>query len=249
MGYISTISINDNAIKLRTLLGEDETSPIDVFSLIQNHEHITMVSYPLSEEVSGMCIKDDDNMIIVVNSSMSIGRQRFTIAHELCHLFFHDENCYICTKKFAENDKSLEYEADIFASFFIAPYGALRSMFGKLKKELQTLSNTVIALEQFYGLSHQAMLLRLYRDGFISKKELESLTQLSPAKLALKLGYSASLYFPDKSREKFTTGKYIRLANEILDQDKISDAKYEELLLDAFRSDLVYGDEFEGLND
>jgi hypothetical protein len=38
-----------------------------------------------------------------------------------------------------------------------------------------------------------------------------------------------------------TYGRYIKRAEELLERRLISEGKYEELLLEAFRADLVYG--------
>ena len=38
-----------------------------------------------------------------------------------------------------------------------------------------------------------------------------------------------------------TYGRYIKRAEDLLSRGLISDGKYEELLLEAFRADLVYG--------
>ena len=43
-----------------------------------------------------------------------------------------------------------------------------------------------------------------------------------------------------------TYGNYINQVEELYSKGLISNGKYEELLLDAFRTDLVYGDEEEG---
>ena len=52
-------------------------------------------------------------------------------------------------------------------------------------------------------------------------------------------------------RQYFTTGEYIRKVEKLAELDKVSNGKKEELLLDAFRADIVYNlDEGEGyLND
>jgi hypothetical protein len=58
---------------------------------------------------------------------------------------------------------------------------------------------------------------------------------------ALKLGYDASLYLPlPDNKQYMTNGSYIKLAEELKEKDIISDGKYEELLLDAFRPDMVF---------
>ena len=41
--------------------------------------------------------------------------------------------------------------------------------------------------------------------------------------------------------DEATFGKYIKLAEELKSKEAISQGKYEELLLDGFRSDIVYG--------
>ncbi len=43
-------------------------------------------------DISGMLRKENDKIIIYVNSSESIMRKRFTIAHELGHYFLHLKN-------------------------------------------------------------------------------------------------------------------------------------------------------------
>ena len=88
------------AAVLRKRLGEDDSSPIDIFSLVQELEGLTLVYYPMGEKLSGMCIKGQKgNNLIAINSAMTIGRQRFSMAHELYHLFF--DNCMmsVCGKR------------------------------------------------------------------------------------------------------------------------------------------------------
>ena len=41
--------------------------------------------------------------------------------------------------------------------------------------------------------------------------------------------------------DEATFGKYIKLAEELKSKEAISQGKYEELLLEGFRSDIVYG--------
>ena len=41
---------------IRKKLGEDSNSPIDIFTLAQNIENLTLVYYPMGNNISGMCI-------------------------------------------------------------------------------------------------------------------------------------------------------------------------------------------------
>lgn len=47
------------------------------------------------------------------------GRQRFTIAHELYHLFFHEDfKRVICSADFESNKDPKKKQIDMFASYF-----------------------------------------------------------------------------------------------------------------------------------
>lgn len=62
---------------------------------------------------------------------------------------------------------------------------------------------------------------------------------------ARKLGYDTNLYQQvesDKAEQK-VLGQYVQMANQLFEQRKISAGKYEELMLDGFRADIIYGDE------
>ena len=106
------IKLNSFAVELRRDWDLNPYSPIDLFSIVLSKlPDLTILFYPMSDSTSGMCIKningikineskkkvdssDDDyceDMIICINSNMSKGRQRFTLAHELYHLLFEED--------------------------------------------------------------------------------------------------------------------------------------------------------------
>lgn len=236
------IELNSEAIMLRKEFGEDTNSPIDIFSLIHNNEDLTMIFYPMSGRVSGICIRDGNNKIIGVNSTSTYGRQRFTIAHELYHLFFHEKyDKIVCFTDFEMDKDTKEKEADIFASYFLAPYEAL-SYFIKnnIKKEELDVED-VVKIEQNFGISRQAMLWRLVNDGYLSYNRANTMKK-GIIVSARRLGYDDRLYTPTPEDQQYATfGKYIKLVEELKNKDLISQGKYEELLLNGFRSDIVYG--------
>ena len=243
------IDINSDAIALRRDFGEDPYSPIDIFSLLNNFESVTIVFYPMSDRISGICIRDEESKLIAINSALSYGRQRYSAAHELCHLFFHEDLKSIICAKDLDSDKSpQEKEADIFASFFLAPYESLNTFIKtKLKKTRHDLDvNDVIRIEQHYGLSRQATLWRLINDGYLTGEAAASMKN-GIIRSAVRLGYDDKLYKPTSSDKQYLTlGKYIELAEELKNKELISNGKYEELLLDSFRADIVYGLDSEG---
>ena len=102
----------------------------------------------------------------------------------------------------------------------------------------------IIRLEQYFGVSHQATVLRLKENKILSQQETDSCLLMSVKKRAKDMGYSGNLYEPLPPDKQYGTfGSYIEQANLLIQRDLISEGKYESLLLDAFRSDLVYGDD------
>ena len=235
---IDKMELSIKASQIRKKLGEDESSPIDIFALSQTIDSLTLMFYPLGKNISGACFKNSNSSIIAINSDMSLGRQRFSLAHELYHLFFdEDQSSTICSSK-----------ADKFASYFLAPpaalYGAIQKRKSLTGKPLSL--GDIIRLEQHFGISHQAMLVRLSEEKEISAEDIDSM-QSGIISAAARLGFDVSLYKPSPEDKKVQVlGHYIYQADNLLQADVISMGKYEELLLDAFRDDIVFGGEEEG---
>lgn len=232
-------NILQQAIALRKKLGEDTTAPIDIFSLVHNIPDLTIVVYPMGNNISGMCIKANFGSIIAINSGMSMGRQRFSLAHELYHLYYDEANLKtICFQKIGVGSIT-EKRADEFASLFLMP---VTDNIDNTKDSTHTISiKQIVSLEQKYGLSRQATLYRLTSEGLMTMKEANRYRQ-NVIDSALRYGYTADLYKPTPKEHQYGTyGHYIRQANNLLEQEIISDSKYEELMLSAFRPDLVYG--------
>jgi hypothetical protein len=195
----------------------------------------------MGERISGMCIKGVEDVLIAINSSMTYGRQRFSMAHELYHYFYDDMNTMICTWDINETS-DVEKNANIFASFFLAPPAALSAAIKSTKKGRPIFDRAaVVKLEQMFGMSRQAMLVRLMDEGELSLEDTAPM-RTSIIAHALSLGYDDTLYRPlPEDKARMTYGRYIKRAEELLNCGLISDGKYEELLLEAFRTDLVYG--------
>ena len=129
---IDKLALCTKALGLRKELGEDTISPIDIFSLAHTIPQLTLVFYPMGDHLSGMCIKNDGNPVIAINSSMSVGRQRFSMAHELYHLFYDEnEQSTVCAKKIGTGN-NIERAADLFASYFLMPPVALTELIKKI---------------------------------------------------------------------------------------------------------------------
>lgn len=250
---IDKLDICTKALSLRKELGEDTISPMDIFSLAHTIPQLTLVFYPMGDHLSGMCIKNDGYPVIAVNSSMSVGRQRFSMAHELFHLYFDEnEQSTVCAMKIGSGNE-IEKVADQFASYFLMPPVALSEAIKKIQgSSADSLGiKEIVKLEQYFGVSRQAMLCRLIEDNKLTSQQADQFRQ-GVIRSAVNLGYDDTLYRPLPENKQYKTyGFYIQQAEELLEKDLVSTGKYEQLLLTAFRPDLVYGDEFQGgeLND
>ena len=234
---------------LRKRFGEDSDSPVDIFALAQNIDGLTIVFYPLGDNLSGMCVKGQEgHNVVAVNSAMSYGRQRFSLAHEFYHLYYDDNMVVVCAKKI-NSGKAVEKEADMFASYFLMPEPALMMMAQKLtcKHAAGRLTlNDVIRIEQYFGVSHQAAVYRLIYTPYLNEDEGKSFLDEPVRRKAAVLGFSANLYLPSPEAQQYMTyGNYIDQAEQVLANGLVSTGKYEQLLMDAFRADLVYGEEEE----
>lgn len=238
------------AAMLRKQLGEDSSSPVDIFALAQQIKGLTIVYYPLGEKLSGMCIKGKEgNNVVAINSAMTLGRQRFSLAHEFYHLFFDDNMSSVCAKKMGAG-KDIEKSADMFACYFLMPDAALNMLAGELVKNNQNNRLTVddiIRIEQYYGVSHQTAIYRLLHTPYLKQNEADLYLTMAVRRRAESLGFNSDLYKPTPvAKQYWTYGNYIDQAERVIEIGLVSTGKYEELLLDAFRPDLVYGDEEEG---
>ena len=244
---IDKADLMTKAIQFRKELGEDSDSPIDIFAAAQNIEKLTLVYFPMGENLSGMCIKGSDgNCLIALNSAMSLGRQRFSLAHEFYHLRYDDSMLSICGKQIGAG-KDIEKNADMFASFFLVPAAELASkaiMLAQKNKNEKLLLDDVMKLEQYFRVSHQAMVIRLKGSPYMTQSRVDKYFKSNVRRRAEAMGYSSDLYMPLPPEKQYKTyGHYIDQADQLAAKGLISTGKYEELLIDAFRSDLVYGGE------
>lgn len=237
------MQLNSKAIQLRKELGEDDFSPIDIFPLAQNIENLTLFYYPLGENISGACIKSQNFSIIAINSGMSYGRQRFTLAHEFYHLYFDSSATHMICHKDLSTSSIIEKEANYFASYFLMPYSSLDICLNETinATNVPLSLNDIVKIEQFFGISRQALLVRLADEKRISTP-IDPALQSSIISSARRLGYDTKLYLPNQESEKRRVyGHYIKMTEDLLNADLVSNGKYEQLLLDAYREDLVYG--------
>lgn len=228
------LDLNSLAVELRRDWEIEPYSPLDIFSIVlSKYPNLTILFYPMSKNTSGMCINENNIQIIAINSYQSEGRKRFTLAHELYHLFFEDkyEERIVCINN---SDNFSEKEANIFASFLLMPDQGLKRY---IKNNVKIWDlDTILSAEQYFKISHKAFLFRLKKANQSFDNKMWDLKVSEEAK---KRGFSDELYIRGKG-EYNVLGKYIKMIDDLYEQELLSESKKKEFLIDGFRGDLVF---------
>ncbi len=230
------LEISEKANLCRKLWGLDEFTPIDIFRVVlEKLDNVTICFFDTEENLSGSSIKTKDQNIIFINSRHSLGRQRFTLAHEIYHLKY-DKQFGVCDLD--HGNDTIEEQADLFASCLLMSNGALFNY--ELENDIKEWNlDLVIQAEQYFQISHKAMLRRLSNLGRISEETAEDYLP-SITYNALIRGYDTKLYKPFSEEKNLILGNYVQMIKKAYDTDSISDSKKDELLIDAFYEKLVY---------
>ena len=242
--------LNTEAIELREKWGLNPYGSVDITSVVLSKiPDITLLYIPFSEKTSGMCIKDENIQIIGINSKMTKGRQRFTLAHELYHLLIEENSGkpIICNNPLRDDS---EREADKFASYLLMSKEGL-DQYCDMNGINEWNLTSIISVEQYFQISHRALLIRLLNKGLISRKEYDEYGGKYISYEARIRGYGDELYKPSPEEDQYMTlGKYINTIEYLDETKKISQSKKKELLLDGYRGDLVFNvDEGDDTND
>lgn len=229
------------AVESRRSLGLGLLMPVDIWKVLQM-SGVSVLVEPLASSISGLFARKGNAQLILINSAKSLGHQNFTAAHEWFHLCYNPDLAWrVCSVALPGQRDRVEREADLFAAYFFMPDEALESFLAKRKKapgQLEMID--VIALEQAYGMSHEAALIRLEETGWLDSDSVKAMKD-GVRRSARELGYSDQLYRP--TGETSFQSDYAAKAALALKRGLISEGRYEELLLEAGLEDLLYGDE------
>lgn len=223
------LRLKSNVADFRNRFGYNGTEPINFVSLLKKLDILTIFK-KLSDDFSGLSMIEGESRFILINSNHSLGRQNFTICHELYHLYYDkDFTPHKCkTGLFPKKDIN-ERMADIFASHLLLPEAGIMQLIpdAELNKDQIRLA-TLLKIEQTYGSSRKALLYQLSKMGLVSNNFVENHSKQVKAG-AHQLGYSIELYEP--TAERAILGTYGSLANKLFENEQISESHYQELML------------------
>lgn len=213
------------AQKLRADMGLNDSEPIHTKTILRKENIVTMY-LPLSENIYGLSLKYEGHKFMLINSTRTRGRQHFTIAHELYHLYLEDNpSPHICS-----NGKNIsEANADMFASAFLMPSSGINANLTTSEIKDRNISlATIIRLEQYFSVSRKALLIRLQKLNLLSQSQYDEYSLTYPIKTAKDYGYDISLY--KSGNRNLVLGDFGTLARMLFENDVISEGNYFELL-------------------
>ena len=104
----------------------------------------------------------------------------------------------------------------------------------------------IIKAEQYFQISHKAMLRKLTETERITEEESSELISDINYNARIR-GYDVKLYNPYSHEDNLILGNYIQLINKAYEQGKISESKKKELILESFNNDLLNSNEMDDL--
>lgn len=234
--------VERRALEFRSKMGISGPFHEDILRDKLEENGYILFYYPFGEQnFSGASYNKSKIKVIIINSSYPLGRQNFTLAHELGHIELHKGLDVIDLDDIPQGQ---EREADIFSSHFIMPRDEILSIISLPHDSIWTVFN-VMMLSQKFRVSYEAAFIRA-RDIFGRKKIPETLGNVQVKAMAKVFGFSLELYTPteekymsDKSYvdkllrvykdRKISMGKFLSFANDIgLDGYELLDKIREE---------------------
>jgi Zn-dependent peptidase ImmA (M78 family) len=226
------------ASKFRETNGLSANSSISLRSIIIKHNILT-ISKPL-DQVSGMAIKANDLKFILFNSNHIYSRSRFTVAHELYHLFIQDnfDSAKCNTGLHEKQSDREETNADYFAASLLMPDDGVLELIPEPERRKNKVSDaTLFRIHQYYKVSVNAAIFKLIELGLADGSYYTKYD--SKKALALNLGYDDTLFKPMEPNRHI--GDYGIIANDLYNKGLISESFYFELMnainIDPFDKD------------
>jgi Zn-dependent peptidase ImmA (M78 family) len=201
----------------------------DIFDVLA--EAAFLIRKPLAtDEISGFSTYFEEQFIVFLNSSFTLGHERYTGAHELYHIVYNrdilkKEKVIFDKAKYKEEEEA----ANIFASEFLMPEDYVKEIFHKIIKvdKNSVLPRHIIIMHNYFKVSYKAMLKRLIQLGLCSKDRYEELVKICSKEnaeilqsLTKREGYSTDLIIP--SKVTYISKEYIEFVKNNYERGNIS---------------------------
>ena len=231
MARIPEHIFEEEALSLRNSFSLGDRLPVDLEGLLLKQGILTVFT-SMSEDFCGMCLKyDKSTNFILVNSDMVLGRQNFTIAHELYHLFVQDENEFkVHSCEIVDPQSPIERRANAFASWFLMPRAGvveLMQRFGCDRKSVNAAH--IIEMCNYFGVSYMAMLIQANKILGLNPYRFDTLKSVMPIPAAKSFSLKTDVFEMPALKDK-VIGDYSSKAQALYESGLISKGHLIELL-------------------
>jgi Zn-dependent peptidase ImmA (M78 family)/transcriptional regulator with XRE-family HTH domain len=166
---------------------DQEEPPINIYLLAERLGVLVTPTY--LDKAAAVVHRADESRTppappwVLVNCTQPMERQRFSIGHEIAHLFLHQEELVAYHPHYYKRHfDQKEIEADAFAAEVLMPRGLIEESVGRLTVK-GPVEVSVILLSSIYQVSFAAMITRLYSLNLISKTVYDHLGKVKPSTL------------------------------------------------------------------
>lgn len=231
----SNLNLPDESLRLqiKELAGEvryryAKKGLSDIFDILS--EEAFLIRVPLKTiQISGFSTYFEKHFVVYLNSSFTLGHERFSGAHELYHIMFNTD--ILKREKLLLNDLQNEEDdkANIFASEFLMPEDYVKELFYKIVniEPENILPRHVIRMNNNLKVSYKAMLKRLIQLQLCSNDKYSELLEICSLENAVRLqaltnkeGYDLS--FITKSKIVYIPKQYIEFVKSNYENGAIS---------------------------
>lgn len=218
------LECKEKSAQFRNRFGYGPDDPIHLRSFLL-HQNVVTLFKPLSGGFAGMAMIVDQKRFMMVNQTHTLGKQHFTIAHELYHLFvqenFVSQKCK--TGLFLKQEDPEEIKADLFAANLLLPEIGVSTLIPQEERKGKISAQTIFKIQQVFSVSVKATIFRLVELGFTDNSYFETYQSGSTEKMR-NLGFDTRLMYA--GNQDLTLGDYAVMAGTLFQQGKISESVY-----------------------
>jgi Zn-dependent peptidase ImmA (M78 family)/DNA-binding XRE family transcriptional regulator len=230
VGHLSTSVAAENiAIEERTRLGLNSGQIPLLRDILEQDVGLRIFYYPLPEKFSAIYLYDEQvGGCIAVNSNHPEERRRWSLAHDYGHFLTYRQKSTVFSDDAYQRKPESERLADDFATFFLMPTSGVMKRFNDMRKMKESVKlGDLLILAHYYGVSVEAMLLRLedlhvLPAGFAQKLRK---SDFKVREAQQQLGLT-----PLPTRDQKYPLRYQYLALEALQSGSISEAQFAQFL-------------------
>lgn len=202
-------SVKENAATIREVLGLPLNGPIYSVTNVVERAGIIVLSFECADEIDGINGLVNNIPYIFFNSkNRTIERQRFTIIHEVCHLFFNES-------EEGKTEKDIEKYINQVAGCVLIPDDDIYSIFGRINRNITIYLRNDVAKE--YKIAPSCLLKRLFEAKVITERYYKGYFMLLNKNEGRK--NEKTLLDPEKDSEQptiFTQQVYLALSKELI---------------------------------